>query len=168
MWEYREYIEVKYATFAFSTWTPHHWLFPMSSPHITFVQEKPLAVLEATLPAVPPWWTQCAPSQPASSSPLPCHRWSLLGPWSPSGSWRAPRDRHSGELTKGTSNTWGSCSWIMACLWSAAPATSFPYGYEDVAQLLPSLLCYLFLPTPHLQLAIIIILPYSVYMHLHP
>lgn len=104
--------------------------------YLLLLQAKPLDVLEATLPALPPWWTRCAPTQLASSSPLPCPQWSCLEPWSPSGSWRVPKGRRSAEPTRGMSSTWGSCSWTRACQWSTAPVTSFPFGYEGYAELL--------------------------------
>lgn len=99
-------------------------------PHFTtfMLQVRPLAVWGATLPAAPPWWTQCAPTQLASSSPQLCPRWSCLGPWSLSGSWRVLKARCCAEPTRGMSNTWGSSWWTEACLWSTAPATSSPYG----------------------------------------
>lgn len=65
------------------------------------LQVRHSAAWADTLPAPPPWWTQCAPTPQASSLLLPCPPCFWLGQRSPSGCSKARRGRCSEGNTKG-------------------------------------------------------------------
>ena len=94
-------------------------------------QARHSAVWVATSPAPTPWWTRCAPTPQASSSPHPCPPCCWLGQRNPLRYWRAKRAGCSEGDIRGVSSCFDSCWWTPGFLWSTARATSSQSEYKN-------------------------------------